>query len=417
MMYLMKVLVVGNGAREHAIVKKLAEEQIDLSVAMSKLNPGIASLSKNVDIIELDDTLEYSKYDYIDLAFIGPESPLAAGVVDYLEDLDVSTVGPRKAAAKLEWSKSYARRVLRDNKINGNPEFKICKNIEEVKAFLNEYSEVAVKPDVLTGGKGVKITGQHLMNREEVEKYAAEQIRKDGLVVIEEKLIGREFTLQAFCDGKNLKFMPIVRDFKRAYDNDRGPNTGSMGSFSCANHDMLDLDMKSVEKGKKIMRETIEAMKKNDNMYKGILYGGFMTTKNDTYLIEYNCRFGDPEAINVLSLLEKPLTEVGYGIIDGNLPSFGFEKKATVCVYIVPEGYPTNPIRDQPIEIGESVKSEIYYASVYADDGAVKTTSSRSIALLNKGDSVSEAREKVYSDVDKIRGRLHYRTDIAAGVK
>jgi phosphoribosylamine--glycine ligase len=417
MMYLMKVLVVGNGAREHAIVKKLAEEQIDLSVAMSKLNPGIASLSKNVDIIELDDTLEYSKYDYIDLAFIGPESPLAAGVVDYLEDLGVSTVGPRKAAAKLEWSKSYARRVLRDNKINGNPEFKICKNIEEVKAFLNEYSEVAVKPDVLTGGKGVKITGQHLMNREEVEKYAAEQIRKDGLVVIEEKLIGREFTLQAFCDGKNLKFMPIVRDFKRAYDNDRGPNTGSMGSFSCANHDMLDLDMKSVEKGKKIMRETIEAMKKNDNMYKGILYGGFMTTKNDTYLIEYNCRFGDPEAINVLSLLEKPLTEVGYGIIDGNLPSFGFEKKATVCVYIVPEGYPTNPIRDQPIEIGESVKSEIYYASVYADDGAVKTTSSRSIALLNKGDSVSEAREKVYSDVDKIRGRLHYRTDIAAGVK
>jgi len=413
----MKVLVVGNGAREHAIVKKLAEEQIDLSVAMSKLNPGIASLSKNVDIIELDDTLEYSKYDYIDLAFIGPESPLAAGVVDYLEDLGVSTVGPRKAAAKLEWSKSYARRVLRDNKINGNPEFKICKNIEEVKEFLNEYSEVAVKPDVLTGGKGVKITGQHLMNREEVEKYAAEQIRKDGLVVIEEKLIGREFTLQAFCDGKNLKFMPIVRDFKRAYDNDRGPNTGSMGSFSCANHDMPDLDMKSVEKGKKIMRETIEAMKKNDNMYKGILYGGFMTTKNDTYLIEYNCRFGDPEAINVLSLLEKPLTEVGYGIIDGNLPSFGFEKKATVCVYIVPEGYPTNPIRDQPIEIGESVKSEIYYASVYADDEAVKTTSSRSIALLNKGDSVSEARENVYSDVDKIRGRLHYRTDIAAGVK
>jgi len=413
----MKVLVVGNGAREHALVKKLAEEHIDLSVAMSKLNPGIASLSKNVDIIELDDTLEYSIYDYIDLAFIGPESPLAAGVVDYLEDLGVSTVGPRKAAAKLEWSKSYARSVLKDNKIDGNPEFQICKNIEEVKEFLNEYSEVAVKPDVLTGGKGVKITGQHLNNREEVEKYAAEQIRKDGLVVIEEKLIGREFTLQAFCDGKNLKFMPIVRDFKRAYDNDQGPNTGSMGSFSCANHDMPDLDKKSVEKGKKIMRETIEAMRKIGNMYKGILYGGFMTTKNDTYLIEYNCRFGDPEAINVLSLLEKPLTEVGYGIIDGNLPSFGFEKKATVCVYIVPEGYPTNPIRDQPIEIGESVKSEIYYASVYADDGAVKTTSSRSIALLNKGDSVSEAREKVYSDVDKIRGRLHYRTDIAAGVK
>jgi phosphoribosylamine---glycine ligase len=413
----MKVLVVGNGAREHAIVKKIAEEQVDIYAAMGKLNPGIAVLSKEYELIDLVKLDNYAKYEDMDIAFIGPESPLAAGVTDYLMDMNVPTVGPVKASAKLEWSKAYAREVLDQNNITGNPEYRICRNIEEVKEFLDEHPDVAVKPDVLTGGKGVKVTGQHLITRKQVEEYALERIKADGLVVVEEKLIGREFTLQAFSDGKRLKFMPLVRDFKRAYDKDEGPNTGSMGSFSCADHDMPDLEEKSLEKGKKIMRDTIKAMKSRDTPYKGVLYGGFMVTPEDTYLLEYNCRFGDPEAINVLSLLEKPLTEVGYGIIDGELPRFGFEKKATVCVYLVPEGYPTSPVKDQPIEIGDDIKSGLYYASVYDDRGIIKTTTSRSIALLGKGDSVTEARKNVYKDVDKITGRLHYRTDIAQDIQ
>lgn len=413
----MKVLVVGNGAREHAIAKKLIEEPIELTSAMAKLNPGIAALSTNIDIMDLNKPENYSKYNDMDIAFIGPEAPLAAGVADYLESMDVATVGPVKASARLEWSKAYAREVLSENGIVGNPEYLICRNMKEVRGFLDDHPEVAVKPDVLTGGKGVKVTGQHLKSRDEVEAYSGERITEDGLVVLEEKLIGKEFTLQAYSDGENLKFMPLVRDFKRAYDNDEGPNTGSMGSFSCPDHDMPDLDDEAVEKGKRIMRETIKAMRENDNTYKGILYGGFIVTKDDTYLIEYNCRFGDPEAINVLSLLQKPLTEVGYGIVDGKLPSFDFEKQATVCVYVVPEGYPDAPVRDQPITIGEDVGSEVYYASVYDDNGVIKTTGSRAIALLCKGDTVLEARRRVYSDVDKIVGRLHYRTDIAEGIQ
>ncbi len=413
----MKVLVVGNGAREHAIAKKLAQEPIELTAAMAKLNPGIASLSKKVDIFDLNKSDNYSKYKDIDIAFIGPEAPLAAGVADYLIDMGVATVGSEKATARLEWSKAYAREVLTDNGIVGNPEYKICRNMAEVRGFLDKHPDVAVKPDVLTGGKGVKVSGQHLVNRGEVEDYASERIRYDGLVILEEKLIGKEFTLQAYSDGKNLKFMPLVRDFKRAYNNDMGPNTGSMGSFSCADHDMPDLEDDAVEKGKRIMRETIKAMREDDGAYKGVLYGGFMVTKDDTYLIEYNCRFGDPEAINVLSLLEKPLTEVGFGIVDGKLPSFGFEKQATVCVYIVPEGYPISPVKDQPITVGSDIGSEIYYASVYDDKGVIKTTGSRAIALLSKGDTVPIARRMVYDDVDKVSGRLHYRTDIAAGIQ
>jgi phosphoribosylamine--glycine ligase len=413
----MKVLVVGNGAREHAIAKKLAEEPIELTAAMAKLNPGIAALCKKADIMDLNKPENYAKYRDMEIAFIGPEAPLAAGVANYLDKLGVPTVGAVKETAKLEWSKAFTRQVLHDNNIVGNPEYNICTTMSEVREFLDKYPHVAVKPDVLTGGKGVKVTGQHLMNRKETEDYAAERIRDDGLVVMEEKLNGKEFTLQAFSDGKNLKFMPLVRDFKRAYDNDEGPNTGSMGSFSCVDHDMPDLTEETIEKGKRIMQETIDAMRKISRAYKGVLYGGFMVTQDDTYLIEYNCRFGDPEAINVLSLLENPLTEVGYGMIEGKLSSFGFEKKATVCVYLVPEGYPVAPVKDQPITVGESINSEIYYASVYDDNGVIKTTSSRAIALLGKDESVSEARKSVYEDVGKVSGRLHYRTDIAADIQ
>jgi phosphoribosylamine--glycine ligase len=412
----MRVLVVGNGAREHAIVKKLAEESLEITAAMARLNPGIAALCQNIDIMNLNKLENYAKYENMDIAFIGPEAPLAEGVVNYLEELGVPTVGAVKETAKLEWSKAYARQILSENDIRGNPAYKICKTINEVRNFLDNNPEVAVKPDVLTGGKGVKVTGQHLMNRFEAEAYAAQRIREDGLVVLEKKLLGTEFTLQAFSDGKNLKFMPLVRDYKRAYDNDEGPNTGSMGSFSCEDHGMPDLSYETVEKGKKIMQKTIEAMRKTVEPYKGILYGGFMVTEEDTYLLEYNCRFGDPEAINVLRLLDYPLTKIGYGIIDGQLPNFSFERKATVCVYIVPEGYPLTPLRDQPIKLKKDIKSEIYYASVYDDKGIIKTTSSRAIALLGKGRTVNEARVKVYTDVDKVSGRLHYRTDIATNI-
>jgi phosphoribosylamine--glycine ligase len=410
------VLVVGNGAREHAIVKKLAQEDIEITAAMAKLNPGIAALSKRVEIMDINDVNGYTMFKDHDLAFVGPEAPLAVGVSDKLDELGVTVAAPMKALARLEWSKAYSRQVLDENNIVGNPKFKICKTESEVKSFLDDCPEVAVKPDILTGGKGVRVTGQHMKDRAETEAYAFERIRDDGIVVLEEKLIGKEFTLQAFVDGSKLHYMPLVRDFKRAYDNDEGPNTGSMGSFSCPNHDMPDLDASTLVKAKNIMQRTIDAVRKTVGPFKGPIYGGFMVTKDDTYLIEYNCRLGDPEAINVLSLLETPLTEVGYGMVEGKLPSISFSKQATVCVYLVPEGYPVAPIKDKPITVADGVQSELYYASVYDEGGVIKTTGSRAVALLAKGDSVTDARENVYRDIGKVTGRLHYRTDIAKGI-
>jgi phosphoribosylamine--glycine ligase len=412
----MKVLVIGHGAREHAIAKKLAQEDLELYAAMGKNNPGITGLSRRAEIFDINKLDNYDTFMDVDLAFIGPEDPLAHGVADYLWDKGVPVVGPRKAMAKLEWSKAYTRQVLSENNIPGNPEFKICRTIEDIRRFMKDHEGVAVKPDVLTGGKGVKISGEHLRDRAEVQSYALERIKNDGLVILEEKLKGREFTLQGFTDGKSLKVMPLVRDFKRAYDNDKGPNTGSMGSFSCPDHLMPDLSKKTVNEGINIMEKTISTISKKVGEFKGVLYGGLMYTDKGVYLLEYNVRFGDPEAINVLSLLEDPLTEVGYGITEGNLPEVNFSKKATVCVYLVPEGYPVDPVKDEPIEVGDMDYSELYYASVYDDKGVIRTTGSRAIALLGIDNTVKAARTKVYNDVSKISGRLHFRTDIAKGI-
>jgi phosphoribosylamine--glycine ligase len=205
----MKVLVVGHGAREHAMAKSLVSNGTELHAAMSRR-----------EIIDINNPQHYDRFRNVDIAFIGPEAPLATGVSDKLNELGIPVVGPTKEAARLEWSKAYARIFLDDNGIHGNPSYKICRTLADVREYLEEHKDVAVKPDVLTGGKGVKITSEHLQSSSEVEDYALERISEDGVVVLEEKLVGNEFTLQAFTDGKTVEVMPLVRDYKRAYDGD-----------------------------------------------------------------------------------------------------------------------------------------------------------------------------------------------------
>ena len=411
----MKVLVVGHGAREHAIAKSIAKSDVEIHAAMGRRNPGIAALSERVEVMDITDTGLYDRFGDVDIAFIGPEAPLAAGVTDRLNGMGIPVVGPTLETARLEWSKAFARQFLHDHGIEGNPAFRICKNLNDVKEFLEDHPEVAVKPDVLTGGKGVKISGEHLHSASDIEEYAAERIESDGLVVLDEKLVGREFTLQAFTDGSRLEVMPLVRDYKRAHDGDTGPNTGSMGSYSCPDHGLPDLSPEAVKKGVDIMESTIRELSASVGEFKGVLYGGFMETEEGVYLLEYNARLGDPEAMNVLTLLQRPLIDVGWEIVDGKLAPTPFERRATVCVYIVPEGYPTDPKRGREVRVTPPRRSELYYASVHEEGGVVRTTGSRSVALLAKGETVREARERVYSDVPLIEGELFYRKDIGVG--
>ncbi len=414
-----RVLLVGNGAREHAIASALHDSGVTLWSLMDTINPGIEALSEESFEAKLDDVDAIPNLERIDYAIIGPEGPLAKGIVDRLESSGIPTVGPSSQAARLETSKVYARRLLQRIRPDANPKFKVLQSPDSINAAIDEIGleNLVIKPDGLTGGKGVKLFAEHVHSRDEVLDYAEKMIQRDGSVILEEKISGTEFTVQAFVDSAGkIEPMPLVRDFKRAYDGDIGPNTGSMGSYSRESHGLEYVKKNDLEEALGIMTSAIDGVNEDSGeRYKGILYGQFMKTSDGIKVLEFNVRFGDPEAMNVLSILESSMDEICQDILSGNLSKPSFSRLATVCVYLVPEGYPGNAVRaDEPISVRGQVGSEMYYASVYERDGTVYTTGSRSIAILGKGESVTEARTKAYEDVSKIEGRVRYRRDIAA---
>lgn len=410
-----KVLLIGNGAREHAIAEKLVADESILYTVMNRKNPGIANIAKSYVISDLISFDKLEKYKDVDIAIVGPEGPLAHGVSDYLSDtFKIPVIGPRKICAQIETSKIFCRKLLSKYKVAGNPTFRICTTPEEIHQALEVDSLKVIKPDGLTGGKGVKIVGEHLTTTKEAKEYATKYLNQDKQVLLEEQLIGTEFTLQAFTDGKSLSFMPLVRDYKRAYDDDKGPNTGSMGSFSQSNHLLSNILPQNIDIAKKIMHQTIRAIHQETNCYfQGIIYGQFMQTENGVYLIEYNVRFGDPEAMNVLSLMESNLVDTAFDIVNQRLTQSRFRESATVCIYLVPTGYPENPSKNKPLQIQNLKRSSLFYASVYEENNVVYTTGSRALAILAEGKDVFTARDNAYSDINKITGDIRYRKDIA----
>ncbi|HIB33833.1 MAG TPA: phosphoribosylamine--glycine ligase, partial [Candidatus Marinimicrobia bacterium] len=265
-------------------------------------------------------------------------------------------------------------------------------------------------------GKGVKVAGDHLRSHDEAKEYCQSLVDRDGKFIIEEKLIGQEFSLMSFSDGKGLKHMPAVQDHKRAYEGDMGPNTGGMGTYSDANHSLPFLNDEDINKAHNINIATANALKdKFGEGYKGILYGGFIATANGVKLIEYNARLGDPEAMNVLPLLDSCFIDICNGIVNGNLDSMDvqFRAKATVCKYAVPNGYPDKPIRGVPIDIsGVKNPEQLFYASVDIKDGQLILGGSRTVAAVGIADNISNAEKIAEKNISAIKGPLFHRTDI-----
>ncbi len=412
-----RVLLVGNGAREHAIATALVHSGVELIAHMDRLNPGIAGLAKKVSINSILDFRKLPDLVGIDYAVIGPEAPIESGVSDFLNSQGVPCVAPGKTAAMIETSKSFARRIIQDTTPEANPRYSVVRSLDDLRKFEDEIGveNIVVKPDGLTGGKGVRIFGEHLHSRSELEKYAVGELSNKGVVVLEEKLQGVEFTIQAFVDGTKLVAMPLVRDYKRAFDKDKGPNTGSMGSYSTEHHGLSYVSETDLVSAKAIMQSTVDRIKKITNTeYKGILYGQFMKTEQGLKVIEYNARFGDPEALNVLSILNSSMDVICQQIIDGRLSDVYFDKVATVCVYVVPEGYPTTEVtKDSPIDTSAVTSADLYYASVYEKNKQIFTTASRAVGVLGKGETVNQAREIAYANASKIKGKVRFRMDIA----
>lgn len=421
----MKVLLIGSGAREHAVAEQIAKSA-ELYVFMSSSNPGIIKLAKETqtgNIKNPDEILKFALKIKPDYAFSGPEEPLAHGAADILIKNGIDFCGPVKDAARLESDKGFCRELLQKHVKKGIPKFAVCKTAEEVDSALKEFgTELVVKPAGLTGGKGVKVQGEHLKDLEDGRKYAYEIIKENvggtGTAVIEEKLIGEEFSLQAFTDGKKVIPVPLVQDHKRAFENDSGPNTGGMGSYSDANWLLPFVQKKDLEDAIKIMEQSVSALEKEyEIIFKGILYGGFMLTKKGPMLLEYNVRFGDPEAMNVLPILKTDFNSICTSIIDGNLINAEFQKLASVCKYLVPDGYPENPRPGTEVFVDEKLIAQkgakLYYASVNAQNGKILTTKSRTFGITAFGETIANAEKICQAAIESAKTNgLFYRRDI-----
>ena len=423
------VLLIGNGAREHAIAEAVMRSGRNPRIYsfMKTNNPGIGSLSEKVFIGRYDApeaAVAFARDCGADFAIVGPEDPLSHGFVDALLTAGIPAVGPTRNLARLETSKSFTRNLLDKYGIPGNPKFRNFTSVAGIEAFFAELTGIVLKPDGLTGGKGVLVQGDHFQTREEALDHCSTILKSHPGVTVEEKLEGEEFSLQCLCDGRTVVATPPVQDHKRRFIDDRGPNTGGMGSYSCPDHLLPFLAAAAVAEGLEITRKVAGAICRETGIpYKGVMYGGFMITSSGVKLIEYNARFGDPEAMNILPLLRTDFIDVCRAIIDGSLERLDivFEKKATVCKYVVPKSYglsqnhPEVASASSRIEIGDARGARLYYSSIDQRPDGLYMTSSRAIGVVGIADGLEEAERIAEGAVSAIRGPVDHRPDIGTG--
>lgn len=421
----MKVLVVGGGGREHAIVEAIHRAHADIYAAMANQNPGIRRRSKDVllgDVTDVERIVSWAKAHEVELAVIGPEAPLERGITNALETAAIPTVGPTREAARLETNKEFTRTLMRDDHIPGFPKFWAFDDLAGFEKFVNDADfEFVIKPLGLTGGKGVRVWGDHFSSKAEALAYGREILEKKvggrARFLVEEKLVGEEFSLQAFCDGRVLVPMPLAQDHKRAYEGDKGPNTGGMGSYSDADHLLPFVTKKDFDEALEMMTGTIRAMASRGTPFKGILYGGFMATKDGPKLLEFNVRFADPESMNVLPIFEGDFLDLCGRLAGGNLPAtVKFARQATVCKYVVPMGYGSRPKAGEQLKVDEeSIRrtgAKLFYASVDEKGGHLYTTSSRSLAVVGIAGNLEEAESISEEALAFVAGSYYARRDI-----
>ncbi len=417
------ILIVGSGAREHAIAAALARSSPPpkLVCFSGARNPGIASLSSAYGIGSITNPAEvvaFAREQCATMAVIGPEAPLAAGVADTLWAAKVPVIGPTQSLARIESSKGFARELLAKHKIPGNPFFQRFASLDGLEEVFARYANRhVIKDDGLAGGKGVKVCGDHLLSLEDSFAFCRELVSRGHSFVVEEKLEGEEFSLMSFCDGTTLRHMPAVQDHKRAYEGDKGPNTGGMGTYTNADHKLPFLKDSDITIAQQINQRVAAALATECGaLYQGILYGGFMATRDGVKLIEYNARFGDPESLNLLPLLETDFAEICRAIVNTTLADcvVKFSPKASVCKYVVPAGYPDSPRKGDelllPAELPRGVT--MYLSAVDVKDGKLIATGSRTLAVVGTAATIAEAEAVCERVVRKIPGPFFHRADI-----
>lgn len=423
----MNVLVIGNGGREHAIVAALSKSPKVDKIYCMKGNAGIAELAELVDVNYCDlkavgdwvDAHEDVKY-----TVIAPDDPLALGLADELESRGHRVFGPNKRAAEIESSKAFAKELMKKYGIP-TAKYETFSDYEKALAYVEKGSfPVVLKADGLALGKGVLICENLQQAKDGLKQIMLDKAfgSAGNKVVVEEFLTGKEFTpgeevsVLAFTDGKTIVPMIPSCDHKRAYDGDKGLNTGGMGTFTpCPFYDKEIAD----EVRDKIMLPTVAAMNAEGRPFKGVLYFGLMRTKEGMKVVEYNSRFGDPETQVVLPMLKTDLMEIFEAVTDERLADIKieWEEGACVCVVLASGGYPVKYEKGKEITIGDLDEGVfLYHAGTKRENGVLKTDGGRVLGVCAKGKTVAEAREKAYANVKKIHfDGMHYRTDI--GIK
>ena len=417
----MNVLLVGSGGREHVIAWKLAQSKKIDSLYIAPGNPGTAQCGKNIDISsdDIEGLVEFAKKNDVGLAVIGPEDPLAAGAVDAFEAAGIKAFGPSGAAAQLEADKAFAKEIMRSNSIP-TAEGRTFENFEEAKSYIASRDEpVVVKAAGLAKGKGVYVCDEPSDAIIAAEKIMVDEIfgQAGNVIVVEDKLLGEEASILAFVDGKNIYVMETSQDHKPIGDGDTGPNTGGMGAYSPApvvTDKMMDHIVKE------ILVPTVDGMNRNGTPYRGVLYAGIMITKGGPRVLEFNVRFGDPEAQPVLSRLRSDLLEVMLAVCDGRLDeiTLDWDERPAVCVVMSSGGYPDDYEKGKVItgiqQAEESADVKVFHAGTAQKGTDIVTSGGRVLGVTAIGDSIADAQKLAYNAVEKIKFEGAYcRKDIA----
>ena len=440
-----KILLLGNGGREHAIAKALMRSEkytVEISGFFAANNPKIADLCEDYFVTNEKKFGEENNFEYLkkfaserdlDFAIVGPDDPIGAGAVDALLEVGIKSFAPTKKCGQLESSKGFTRSLLKKYEISGNPEFRNFVSGEESEleqyciSEISEKFKFVVKDDGLCGGKGVFVQDDHFETHADGAKIALDILAKSGKLVIEEKVEGPEFSLMFFADGKTCVPMPSIADHKRAFEGDKGPNTGGMGTISFSEKLPFITDQNLAD-AQEMTEKVMHAVKSEvGEDFCGVMYGGFMRTKTGTKLIEYNARFGDPESLNALPLLETDAVDVFESAINQKLDTLDikFSKLATVCKYIVPEGYPTNSVKGVEVFVDEeklkkltensgNSRVEVFYASVFEENRKLLLGGSRAIGVVGIDKDFAVAREKANQALECFSGPVFSRKDIGS---
>lgn len=414
----MKVLVIGGGGREHTLVWKIKQSPKVEKVYCAPGNGGISKTAECVDIPvdDVDKLVKFAMSNKIDLTVVGPEVPLVAGVVDEFEKNNLRCFGPRKNASEIEGSKVFSKYLMKKYNIP-TAEYMEFSNAYEAKEYLkNTKYPTVVKADGLAAGKGVIIANTYHEACEAVREIMEDKVFLDAgnKIIVEEFLEGREVSVLAFTDGLSVKPMVSSKDHKRIFDNDMGPNTGGMGTVSPVSYYTDDISRFCMEK---IFVPTIKAMASEGRVFKGVLYYGLMLTSDGPKVLEYNCRFGDPETQVVLPRLKTDIVDIFESVIDENLDSISIEwdEKASCCVIISSGGYPGHYEKGKIISGLDNINEDImaFHSGTRLSEGHIVTDGGRVLGVTALGDAVKDAADKVYSIIDNIKfDGMHYRKDI-----